>query len=94
MYILTQATDLKYATYKCTVGFEQQVEFEGDEITLDIAEEGVVLLDGCKITPYSHPRASLSLHTHQAGSLSMQTSNRSKEIRFTVLNVYQLARCM
>ena len=48
MYILTQATDFKYATYKCTVGFEQ-VEFEGDEITLDIAE-GVILPDGWKIT--------------------------------------------
>ena len=93
MYILTQAIDFKYATYKCTVGFEQ-VEFEGDEITLDIAEEGVILPDGWKITPCSHPRASLSLHTHQGESLSMQTSNRSKEIKFTVLNVYQLARCM
>ena len=48
MYILTQAIDFKYATYKCTVGFEQ-VEFEGDEITLDIAE-GVILPDGWKIT--------------------------------------------
>ena len=94
MYILTQATDFKYATYKCTVGFEREVEFEGDEITLDIAEEGVILPDGWKITPCSHPKVSLSLHTHQAESLSMQTSNRSKEIRFTVLNVYQLARCM
>ena len=93
MYILTQAIDFKYATYKCTVGFEQ-VEFEGDEITLDIAEEGVILPDGWKITPCSHPRASLSLHTHQGESLSMQTFNRSKEIKFTVLNVYQLARCM
>ena len=62
MYILTQVTDFKCATYKCTVGFEQQVEFEGDEITLDIAE-GVILPDGWKITPCSHPRASLSLHT-------------------------------
>ena len=40
MYILTQETDLKY---KCPVDCEQEVEFEGDEITLDIAEEGVVL---------------------------------------------------
>ena len=94
MYILTQAIDFKYATYKCTVSCEQQVEFEGNEITLDIAKEGVVLLDGWKITPCSHPRVSLSLHTHQAESLSMQTSNRSKEYRFTVLNMYQLARCM
>ena len=94
MYILTKATDFKYATYKCKVGFEQQVEFERDEITLDIAEEGVILPDGWKITPCSQSRARLSLHTHQAESLSMQTSNRSKEIRCTVLNVYQLARCM
>ena len=94
MYILTQATDFKYATYKCTVSCELEVEFEGDEITLDTAEEGVMLPDGWKITPCSHPRASLSLHTHQAESLSMQTSNRLKEIRFTVLNMYQLARCM
>ena len=94
MYILTQATDFKYATYKCKVGFEQHVEFQGDETILDIAEEGVILPDGWKITPCSHPRASLSLHTHQGESLSMQTSNRSKEIKFTVLNVYQLARCM
>ena len=94
IYILTQGTDFKYATYKCTVGFEQQVEFEGDEITLDIAEEEVILPDGWKITPCSHPRESLSLHTHQAESLSMQTFNSSKEIRLTVLNMYQLARCM
>ena len=60
MYILTQETDLKY---KCPVDCEQEVEFEGDEITLDIAEEGVVLPDGWKITPCSHPRVSLSLHT-------------------------------
>ena len=40
MYILTQTTtDFKYTTYKYTVGFEQQVDFEGDKITLDIAEE-------------------------------------------------------
>ena len=92
--ILIQATDFKYATYKCTVGFEREVEFEGDEITLDIAEEGVILSDGWKITFCSHPRASLSLNTHQAENLSMQTSIRSKEIRFTILNVYHLARCM
>ena len=55
----------------------KSIEFEGDEITLGIAEEGVVLPDGWKITPCSHPRVSLSLHTHQAQSLSMQTSNRS-----------------
>ena len=76
------------------MGFEQLVEFEGDEITLDIAEEGVILSDGWKITFCSHPRASLSLNTHQAENLSMQTSIRSKEIRFTILNVYHLARCM
>ena len=60
MYILTQETDSKY---KCPRNCEQEVEFEGDEITLDIAEEGVVLPDGLKITPCCHPRVSLSLHT-------------------------------
>ena len=37
-----------------------EVEFEGYEITLDIAKEGVVLPDGWKITPCSHPRVILS----------------------------------
>ena len=58
-YLLTQATQFKYATYKCTVDYEQEVEFERDEITLDIAEEGVILQNGWKITPCYHPRVSL-----------------------------------
>ena len=64
MYILTQATDFKYATYKCTVTCELEVEFEGDNITLDIAK-GVVLPDGWKITPCSHPRVILSKPTYK-----------------------------
>ena len=102
MYILTQATDFKYATYMCTVTCELEVEFEGDNITLDIAEEGVVLPDGWKITPCSHPRIILSkptykkkLHIHQAECFYV-TSNRSKKIRFTTIDlvhVYQLASC-
>jgi len=39
---------------------ELEVEFEGDNITIDIAKEGVVLQDGWKITPCSHPRVILS----------------------------------
>ena len=35
------------------------VMFEGDEITLDIAVEGVVLENGWTITPYTHPGVSL-----------------------------------
>ena len=35
------------------------MKFEGDEITLDIAVEGVVLENGWTITPYTHPGVSL-----------------------------------
>ena len=34
--------------------------FEGDEIKLDIAAEGVELENGWTITPYTHPGVSLT----------------------------------
>ena len=34
--------------------------FEGDEIKLDIAAEGVKLENGWTITPYTHPGVSLA----------------------------------
>ena len=58
-YYLLQAADTKYAKATAKVGPSQMVMFEGDEITLDIAVEGVVLENGWTITPYTHPGVSL-----------------------------------
>ena len=74
MYILTQATDFKYATYKCKVTCELEVEFEGDEITPDIAKEGVILPDGWKITPCNHPRVILSKPTYKKNYIHIRLS--------------------
>ena len=48
-----QAADAKYAKATAKVGPSQKVIFERDEITLDIAVEGVVLESGWTITPYT-----------------------------------------
>ena len=58
LHILLQAANAKYAKATAKVGPSQMVMFEGDEITLDIAVEGVVLENGWTITPYTHPGVS------------------------------------
>ena len=54
-----QAANTKYAKATAKAGPSQTVMFEGDEITLDIAVEGVMLENGWTITPYTHPGVSL-----------------------------------
>ena len=54
-----QAIDARYTT--AIVGPDQEVIFEGEEITLDIPKEGVSLENGWTIIPYTHPGVSLLL---------------------------------
>ena len=42
------------------MGPDQEVMFEGGNITLDIPKEGLVLDSGCTITPHVHPRVNLT----------------------------------
>ena len=44
--------------------------FEGDEIKLDIAAEGVKLKNGWTITPYTHPGVSLTDTTTETKALN------------------------
>ena len=39
---------------------EQPVEFEGDEITLDISKHGTQLAGGWTVLPYTHPGVSFT----------------------------------
>ena len=57
---LLQAVDNNYTNAAAKAGPSQVVVFEGDEITLDIAVEGVVLKNGWTITPYMHPGVTLT----------------------------------
>lgn len=43
---------------KLQVGPHQKVAFAGDEITLDVAREGITLENGWRITPFTHPGVS------------------------------------
>lgn len=52
-----QAIDANYIA--AIDGPDQEVIFEGEEITLDIPKEGILLENGWKITPYAHPGVSL-----------------------------------
>ena len=51
-----QAANRRYGN--CRICSEQQVTFEEEEITLDIAQKGVVLSGGWKVFPYSYPGVS------------------------------------
>ena len=57
---ILQAVDTNYTNAAAKAGPSQVVMFEGDEIKLDIAAEGVVLKNGWTITPYTHPGVSLA----------------------------------
>ena len=57
---LLQAVDTSYTNAAAKAGPSQVVMFERDEITLDIAAEGVVLENGWTITPYTHTGVSLT----------------------------------
>ena len=52
--------DTNYTNATAKAGPSQVVMFEGDEIKLDIAAEGVELKNGWTITPYTHPGVSLA----------------------------------
>ena len=51
-----QAANRRYGN--CRICSEQQVTFEEEEITLDIAQNGVVLSGGWNVFPYSYPEVS------------------------------------
>ena len=96
-----QAADAKYAKATAKAGPSQTVMFEGNEITLDIAVEGVVLENGWTITPYTHPGVSL----HYNCELGLSTGEfqnyiffcRSLRIKLTTLFLvvnYPPASCM
>ena len=59
VYFLLQAVDTKYTEAAAKVGPDQEVTFEKDNISLDIAAEGLVLENGWTISPYTHPGVSL-----------------------------------
>lgn len=76
---------------KLQVGPHQKVAFAGDEITLDVAREGITLENGWKITPFTHPGVSfiytLPLHLQSTCTLSFNgISNRSQRNKLTILN--------
>ena len=56
-----QAIDARYTEVAARVGSDQEVTFEGEQITLDIPKEGIVLESGWTITPHTYPGVSLML---------------------------------
>ena len=60
MYYIPQAAEQKYK--QGSLGLEQHVDFESNEIKLDIPMEGTKLKEGWKITPLAVPVVSSSLH--------------------------------
>ena len=48
-----QAAKKRFA--ECKECSEMDVEFEGNEITLDISRHGVLLAGGWTVLPYTHP---------------------------------------
>ena len=63
-YLLPQAIDDRYAEAAARLGPDQEVIFEGKQITLDIPKEGIMLESGWTITPFTYPGVStLSQHT-------------------------------
>ena len=59
VYFLLQAIDSKYTEIAAKVGPEQEVTFQNDNISLDIAAEGLKLQNGWTINPYTYPGVSL-----------------------------------
>ena len=72
------------------------VMFERDEITLDIAVEGVVLENGWTITPYTHPGVSLHYAAVVDYDLQMVKScnifHRSLRTKLTTL--FRVVKCL
>ena len=66
VYFLLQAIDSKYTEIAAKVGPEQEVTFEYDNISLDIAAEGLKLQNGWTINPYTYPGVSLHYLTATA----------------------------
>ena len=95
LYFLLQAADAKYAKATAKVGPSQMVMFEGNEIMLDIAVEGVVLENGWTITPYTHPGVSLHYNSEQGTSTGefqyCNTFSRSPRIKLTTL--FRVIKC-
>ena len=58
-----QAVDAEYAEADARLGSSQEVEFEGEKITLDIPKEGIVLESGWTIIPHTLPEVSLFYNT-------------------------------
>ena len=56
-----QAIDARYTEVAARVGSDQEVTFEGEQITLDIPKDGIVLESGWTITPHTYPGVSLML---------------------------------
>ena len=55
---LLQTVDAKYAEVAASVGPDQEVMFEEEQITLDIPKKGLVLENGWTITPHTYPAVS------------------------------------
>ena len=70
---LLQAIDAKYAEVTATVGPDQEVMFEKEQITLDIPKEGLTLHSGWTITPHTHPGVSLCECTTRVRILTVCT---------------------
>ena len=49
------------------MGPDQEVIFEGEQITLDIPKEGIVLESGWTITPFTYPGVSTMSHVYSLG---------------------------
>ena len=90
---LLQAVDTNYTNAAAKAGPNQVVMFEGDEIKLDIAAEGVELKNGWTITPYTHPGVSYYCRKLKpvAEWISM-LSNRSPRIKLTTL--FRVVKCL
>ena len=57
--MILQAIDAKYAEVAARLGPDQEVIFEGEQITLDIPKEGIVLDSGSTIPPHTYPGVSI-----------------------------------
>ena len=58
--LLLQAADAKYGESATKLGPDQELVFEGDQITLDIKADEEVLENGWRISPDTYPRVSVS----------------------------------
>ena len=58
MCFIAQAAEQKYK--QGSLGLEQHIDFESNEIKLDIPMEGTELNEGWKITPMAVPVVSIS----------------------------------